>query len=117
MQRLDLSSNGRTNSLWGTGRLDAAAPGKEPVDRCRYDPLNPVPTVGGGDCCNGGIVVPGAFDQRSVEARDDVLVYTSEPLEKAMEVSGFIDTVLQISSIARDPDFAVKIVEERKSGV
>src|SRR3546814_14603582 len=68
--------------LWGNGRLDAAAPGKEPVDRFRYDPLNPVPTVGGGDCCNGGIVVPGAFDQRSVEARDDVLVYTSEPLEK-----------------------------------
>src|SRR3546814_17658587 len=68
MQRLYLRSDGRANSLWGNGRLDAAAPGKEPVDRFRYDPLNPVPTVGGGDCCNGGIVVPGAFDQRSVEA-------------------------------------------------
>src|SRR3546814_18594499 len=101
MQRLYLRSDGRANSLWGNGRLDAAAPGKEPVDRFRYDPLNPVPTVGGGDCCNGGIVVPGAFDQRSVEARDDVLVYTSEPLEKAMEVSGFIDTVLKVSSSAR----------------
>ncbi|MBB5706971.1 hypothetical protein FHR21_002333 [Sphingopyxis panaciterrulae] len=116
MQRLYLRSDGRANSLWGNGRLDAAAPGKEPVDRFRYDPLNPVPTVGGGDCCNGGIVVPGAFDQRSVEARDDVLVYTSEPLEKAMEVSGFIDTVLKVSSSARDTDFAVKIVDVAPDG-
>jgi len=116
MQRLYLRSDGRANSLWGNGRLDAAAPGNEPADRFRYDPLNPVPTVGGGDCCNGGIVVPGAFDQRGVEARDDVLVYTSEPLEKAMEVSGFIDTVLKVSSSARDTDFAVKIVDVAPDG-
>src|SRR3546814_14879118 len=79
MQRLYLRSDGRANSLWGNGRLDAAAPGKEPVDRFRYHPLNPVPTVGGGDCCNGGIVVPGAFDQRSVEARDAVSASTNHP--------------------------------------
>src|SRR5690606_11538618 len=82
----------------------------------RYDPLNPTPTVGGGDCCNGGIVIPGAFDQRGVEARDDVLVYTSDPLPEPIEVSGFIDTVLSVSSSARDTDFAVKIVDVAPDG-
>jgi len=116
MQRLYLRSDGRANSLWGSGRLDAAAPGSEPADRFRYDPLNPVPTVGGGDCCNGGIVVPGAFDQRGVEARSDVLVYTSDPLKEPMEVSGFIDAVLKVSSSAKDTDFAVKIVDVAPDG-
>jgi predicted acyl esterase len=38
--------------------------GRRAADRYRYDPMNPVQTIGGGDCCNGGMVVPGAFDQR-----------------------------------------------------
>ena len=71
------------NTLNGDGRLVAEAPpANEAPDRYRYDPMNPVQTIGGGDCCNGGIVVPGAFDQRGVEARDDVLVYTSAPLAR-----------------------------------
>ncbi len=82
----------------------------------RYDPMNPVPTVGGGDCCNGGIVIPGAFDQRGVEIRDDVLVYSSEPLDEPIEVSGFVDAVLQVSSSAPDTDFAVKLVDVAPDG-
>ncbi len=114
--RFYLRSEGAANSLWGNGRLDTAAPATEPADRFRYDPLNPVPTVGGGDCCNGGIVVPGAFDQRGVEARNDVLVYTSEPLKAPIEVSGFIDAALSVSSSAKDTDFAVKIVDVAPDG-
>jgi putative CocE/NonD family hydrolase len=114
--RLYLRSGGGANSLWGDGRLNAAVPGGEAADRFRYDPLNPVPTVGGGDCCNGGLVIPGAFDQRGVEARKDVLVYTSDVLERPVEVSGFIDTVLKISSSARDTDFAIKIVDVAPDG-
>lgn len=114
--RLYLRSGGQANSLWGDGRLDAAAPAAEPADRFRYDPSNPVPTVGGGDCCNGGLVVPGAFDQRGVEARQDVLVYTSDPLDRPLEVSGFIDAVLKVSSNAPDTDFAVKIVDVAPDG-
>lgn len=117
MMRFYLRSGGAANSVWGNGRLDPAAPGSEPADRFRYDPLNPVPTVGGGDCCNGGIVVPGAFDQRGVEARNDVLVYTSEPLKAPIEVSGFIDAALSVSSSARDTDFAVKIVDVAPDGI
>ncbi|HWK35925.1 CocE/NonD family hydrolase [Sphingomonas sp.] len=116
MMRFYLRSGGQANGLWGNGRLDTVAPGKEPGDRYSYDPANPVPTVGGGDCCNGGIVVPGAFDQRGVESRGDVLVYTSDPLTKPIEVSGFIDAVLKVSSSAKDTDFAVKIVDVAPDG-
>lgn len=114
--RLYLTSEGDANSLNGGGRLVAEAPGAEPADRFRYDPMNPVPTVGGGDCCNGGIVVPGAFDQRGVEIRDDVLVYSTEPLTDAIEVSGFVEALLHISSSAPDTDFAVKLVDVAPDG-
>lgn len=115
--RMYLRSGGSANSLYGDGRLDLAAPAaQEKPDRYRYDPLNPVQTVGGGDCCNGGLVKPGAFDQRTVEARADVLVYTSEPLEKPLEVSGFVDSVLKVSSSAKDTDFAVKLVDVLPDG-
>jgi len=114
--RLYLSSQGDANSLNGGGKLVATAPGRQRSDSFRYDPMNPVPTVGGGDCCNGGIVVPGAFDQRGVEVRDDVLVYSSAPLTEPLEVSGFVDTVLQVSSSAPDTDFAVKLVDVAPDG-
>ncbi|MEM8771584.1 MAG: CocE/NonD family hydrolase [Pseudomonadota bacterium] len=115
--RLYLSSNGEANSLNGDGRLLFTAPDTDqPADSYVYDPLNPAPTIGGGDCCNGGTVTPGAFDQRPVEIRDDVLVYTSPPLEEPLEVSGFVDAVLHVSSDAKDTDFAVKLVDVAPDG-
>ena len=115
--RLYLRSGGKANTLNGDGRLIAEAPpAGEVADRYRYDPMNPVQTVGGGDCCNGGIVVPGAFDQRAVEARGDVLVYTSDALTKPVDVVGFVDAVLKVSSSAKDTDFAVKLVDVAPDG-
>ncbi|MCA1855671.1 CocE/NonD family hydrolase [Massilia oculi] len=115
--RLYLRSGGRANSLHGDGRLSMEAPAAgEAPDRYRYDPMNPVQTIGGGDCCNGGIVVPGAFDQRPVEVRSDVLVYTSDPLPQAVSVAGFVDAVLKVSSNAKDTDFAVKLVDVAPDG-
>jgi putative CocE/NonD family hydrolase len=115
--RLYLRSGGKANTLNGDGRLVAdAAPRGEAADRYRYDPMNPVQTIGGGDCCNGGVVVPGAFDQRPIEARGDVLVYSSEPLTKAVDVVGFVDAVLKVSSSAKDTDFAVKLVDVAPDG-
>lgn len=115
--RLYLRSGGRANSLYGDGRLAGDAPAaNEAADRYRYDPMNPVQTIGGGDCCNGGIVIPGAFDQRPVEARNDVLVYTSDPLPKPVSVAGFVDAVLKVSSNAKDTDFAVKLVDVAPDG-
>ncbi|MCO4812243.1 MAG: CocE/NonD family hydrolase, partial [Gammaproteobacteria bacterium] len=84
--RLYLVSDGNANSLYGDGRLSFEPPRAANTDRFVYDHMNPVQTIGGGDCCNGGTVIPGAFDQRAIEARADVLVYTSEPLEEPLEV-------------------------------
>lgn len=115
--RMYLRSDGAANSLNGDGRLSLEAPpASEAPDRYRYDPMNPVQTIGGGDCCNGGLVTAGAFDQRPIEARDDVLVYTSEPLTEPLEVTGFIDAVLKVSSSAPDTDFAVKLVDVAPDG-
>ena len=115
--RMYLRSDGAANSLNGDGRLSLDAPpsGERP-DRYRYDPMNPVQTIGGGDCCNGGLVTAGAFDQRQIEARNDVLVYTSEPLTAPLQVTGFIDAVLKVSSSAPDTDFAVKLVDVGPDG-
>lgn len=115
--RFYLRSSGDANSLYGDGVLSPEAPdANEPPDTFLYDPMNPVPTVGGGDCCNGGTVIPGAFDQRAIEVRRDVLVYSSDPLKEPMEVSGFIDIVLNVSSDAKDTDFAVKLVDVAPDG-
>lgn len=115
--RLYLHSGGRANSLYGDGRLAFDSPsGDQPADTFVYDPKNPVQTIGGGDCCNGGVVVPGAFDQRPVEVRHDVLVYTSDPLKEKISIAGFVDAVLHISSDAKDTDFAVKLVDVAPDG-
>jgi putative CocE/NonD family hydrolase len=115
--RLYLRSNGRANSMFGDGKLSFSAPaGNEPADTFTYDPRTPVQTIGGGDCCNGGVVVPGAYDQRPVEVRHDVLVYTSDPLREPVEIAGFVDAVLHISSDAKDTDFAVKLVDVAPDG-
>jgi putative CocE/NonD family hydrolase len=115
--RMYLRSDGGANSLYGDGRLELTPPpANEKPDRYTYDPLNPVQTVGGGDCCNGGIVIPGAFDQRVIESRADVLVYSSDALSAPMEVTGFVDAVLKVSSSAKDTDFAVKLVDVAPDG-
>ncbi|MCK5746784.1 MAG: CocE/NonD family hydrolase [Oricola sp.] len=115
--RVYLRSGGGANSLFGDGTLSFDAPGaNEPADDFTYDPLNPSPTIGGGDCCNGGTVIPGPFDQRPIEARNDVLVYTSEPLEKPLNVSGYVDAILKVSSDAKDTDFFVKLVDVAPDG-
>jgi len=115
--RLYLRSSGRANGLNGDGRLDALAPpAGEAADRYTYDPMTPVQTIGGGDCCNGGLVTAGAFDQRPIEARDDVLVYTSAPMTRPTDVTGFVNAVLKVSSDAKDTDFAVKLVDVAPDG-
>ena len=113
---LYLASDGAANSLFGDGRLstepDADA---SSIDRFTYDPHNPVPTRGGNFCCLGG-EPEGAFDQRGVEARHDVLVYTSEPLAEPLDIAGWVEVVLHVSSSAKDTDFTVKLVDVYPDG-
>lgn len=113
---LYLSSDGGANTLSGDGRLVEDLPREAQEDSFRYDPLNPVPSLGGNVCCLGDAVEPGSFDQRPIEARADVLVYTSEPLEEDLEVSGPVEVVLYVSSDARDTDFTAKLLDVAPDG-
>lgn len=105
-------SKGRANSLRGDGSLSREVPGEEPTDHYRYDPADPVPTCGG----NTLIIPVGVKDQREVESRQDVLVYTGEPLDKPLEVTGPLTVVLYASSSAPDTDFTAKLVDVRPDG-
>jgi putative CocE/NonD family hydrolase len=113
---LFLSSNGRANSLAGDGTLVPAPPAADKPDSFTYDPLNPVPSYGGNVCCTGTAVQAGAFDQRKMEAREDVLVYTSEPFLKGTELTGPIVPTLYVSSDVRDTDITVKVVDVGPDG-
>lgn len=113
-----LRSNGHANTLAGDGLLSTEAPGDEPQDVYLYDPRNPVPTVGGQTFLPGlGVAAnAGPRDQRPVEARHDVLCYTTPPLEKRVEVTGPVSLVLFASSSALDTDFTGKLVDVHPDG-
>ncbi len=104
-------SSGRANSLFGDGILSPKLPGDEPKDRYTYDPDNPVPTLGGNNCCSPDIVAWGAYDQRPAEKRNDVLIYTTPPLAEDIEVTGPICVKLYASSSTPDTDFTAKLVD------
>jgi putative CocE/NonD family hydrolase len=111
-----LASGGHANSLNGDGALLPASDKKDNSDKFVYDPLNPVPTHGGGFCCMGADYKPGAVDQRGLETRSDILVYSTGALKEGMEVSGPIDVTLYVSSDAKDTDFTVKLIEVLPDG-
>jgi len=111
-----LTSGGRANSLSGDGTLAAAAPDSDKPDSFTYDPMNPVLSYGGNVCCTGNAVSAGAFDQRRMEARDDILVYTTEPFKEGTEVSGPITPTLYVSSDVKDTDFTVKVLDVYPDG-
>jgi len=111
-----LAGAGRANSLNGDGALVPAPQPKDAADSFVYDPMNPVPTHGGGFCCMGADFKPGALDQRSEEMRDDILVYSTGPLKDGIEVSGPIDVTLYVSSDAKDTDFTVRLIDVLPDG-
>ncbi|MDH4145952.1 MAG: CocE/NonD family hydrolase [Acidimicrobiia bacterium] len=108
-----LHSAGDANSLGGGGTLSMVPPGAdEPDDSFDYDPADPVPTLGG----NNLIIDMGVQDQRPVEERRDVLVFTSEPLPRPLEITGPIRVELWATSSAVDTDFTAKLVDVRPDG-
>ncbi len=111
-----LGSGGKANSLNGDGVLTEKAGEADRADSFTYDPMNPVPSYGGNVCCTGNAIAGGAFDQRKMEARADILVYTTEPLKEGMEVSGPMETTLYVSSDAKDTDFTVKVIDVYPDG-
>jgi putative CocE/NonD family hydrolase len=107
-----LHSGGGATGAHGDGGLGPTAPGDEPPDQFTYDPADPVPTRGG----NTLIIAMGVQDQRAVEARADVLVYTSQVLTGPLEVTGPIAVTLYAASSAPDTDFTAKLVDVRPDG-
>jgi len=110
-----LDSDGKANTRDGNGRLMTSKPSRAGQDGYAYDPLRPTPTVGGQFCCVPG-VSPGAVDQATVEMRPDVLVYTTPPLAKTLDVTGSIKVTLYLSSDAKDTDLLVKLVDVYPDG-
>jgi uncharacterized protein len=111
-----LHSAGRANTADGNGALTTEAAGPDSPDHFDYDPANPVPTVGGPLCCDSQHLTPGAFDQRKVEARRDVLVYTTPAFDHDYEVTGPVTLDLYAGSSAVDTDFTAKLVDVGPDG-
>jgi putative CocE/NonD family hydrolase len=117
LNRYFLHSGGSANSLRGDGSLSLAAPKKETPDKFAYDPANPVPTIGGSLCCDAEHYEPGPRDQRAAENRNDVLVYSTKPLDEDMEVTGPVTLELWAKSSAVDTDFTAKLVDVSSNGL
>src|SRR5206468_4122063 len=104
------------NTLDGNGVLTPKPPAADRPDGFSYDPMHPVPSYGGNVCCTGNAVQGGAFDQRKMESRPDILVYTSEPLKEGLEVSGPVDVSLYVSTDVKDTDFTLKLLDVYPDG-
>lgn len=110
-----LGSNGHANMLGGDGRLSKELFSGAAADSYRYDPANPVELVGGTNLVSPYYDV-GPKDHRAIEAREDVLVYTSEVLEEDVEVTGPVTAKLWITSSAPDTDFVVRLLDVYPDG-
>jgi putative CocE/NonD family hydrolase len=107
-----LSSAKGANSLTGDGKLSSKISGVNRVDKFIYDPDDPVPTLGGQILYDEF----GAFDQREVEQREDVLVYTSDILKTELEVTGPVKVVLYASTDGPDTDWTAKLLDVYPDG-
>ena len=110
-----LHSNGHANTLHGDGTLSPVAPGKEAPDQFVYNPLDPVPSIGGANLMPFASTI-GPRDQRQVETREDVLVFTTPVLTQHVEVTGPVIAQLYVSSSAPDTDITCKLVDVHPDG-
>ena len=107
-----LNSQDGANSLFGDGVLTTEKPvSNNGRDQFTYDPANPVPSLGGNSWGDAG-----SYDNRDIEARDDVLVYTTEAFTEATDVTGKMEIMLYVSSDAKDTDFTVKLLDVYPDG-
>ncbi|MDX1363932.1 MAG: CocE/NonD family hydrolase [Arenibacter latericius] len=111
-----LDSDGDANTLHGSGKLTRRRASKDNPDTFIYDPMNPVNSLGGNVCCTGNAVKGGAFDQQKMEEQSNILVYTTDVLKEGVEVTGFIESTLYVSSDAKDTDFTIKLIDVYPDG-
>lgn len=112
---LFLTSGGQANSIRGDGRLTFDKPTSEGTDEYRYDPAFPVPTTGGNNCC-GTPTPAGPRDQRPLENREDMLVYTSDFLKDSLTIAGQIRMKLFAATDGPDTDWMIKLVDVYPDG-
>jgi putative CocE/NonD family hydrolase len=93
--------------------LNTSKPDDEKPDTFAYDGDDPVPTLGGNNLIGAAA---GPYDQKMVEQREDVLVYSTAPLEEDVEVTGPVKMILYAASTARDTDFTAKLVDVHPDG-
>ena len=114
-KRYYLHSGGKANTRFGDGVLSLAQPEQETADTFVYDPADPVPVKGGALCCWFNFPA-GAYDQRAIEERPDVLVYSTSPLKENIEITGEVSVVLSVASSAVSTDFTAKLVDVAPDG-
>lgn len=110
-----LTSENGANSVRGDGKLTSGEPSGRGTDTYRYDPDSPVPTLGGNNCC-GAPTVAGPRDQRPLERREDVLVYTSDFLEEPLTIAGPVSMKLFAATDGPDTDWMIKLVDVHPDG-
>ena len=109
---LFLHSNGRANSRKGDGTLSQAAPAAdEPCDIFVHDPEVPVLAPGGPAAASG------PFDQAVLELGNNLLVYSTEPLEQPLWVFGIPRVTLYCATSLGNADFTAKLVRVKPNGV
>lgn len=117
LQAWYLSSGGRANTLDGDGALSPAFPAgiASSADHYTYDPAAPVPTLGGAHLLPP-VYRRGPVDQRPIERRHDMLVYTSAALEHPVEIAGPVTAKLFVTTDAADTDFVARLIDVYPDG-
>ena len=114
-RELYLTGTGPANSVRGEGMLTFTRPEKSGSDSYRYDPESPVPTTGGNNCC-GTPTVAGPADQRPLERRDDLLVYTSDFMSESLTIAGPVKMKLHAATDGPDTDWMIKLTDVYPDG-
>ena len=108
---LFLHSGGRANSVGGDGVLSASEPSEEWPDRYDYDPSDPVMSL-----MDLGAQAA-VRDQSPLDAREDILVYATPPLDRPVTVIGPVTLRLWVASSAPETDFTAKLIDVRPDGL
>jgi uncharacterized protein len=111
-RKLYLDSNGHANTRQGDGRLEATPPLVDRHDEMRYDPREPVPFL----TLPGWAQLGGPDDYSEVELRQDVLVYSTPPLDRELAIAGPLAVCLFAASSARDTDFTARVLDVSPDG-
>jgi hypothetical protein len=112
-----LASAGKANTLHGDGTLGTGSSGQRaPADTFTYDPANPTPSLSSRTAGARGGLPQGSVDNRKNEERPDVLVYTGEPLQQGMEITGPVRATIYVSTNVVDTDIAMKLLDVYPDG-